>query len=91
VEARGGRPAVVKGTEDKDGEGLPRIEFRDNDRPEDIDWNELFKTFEDLKLAFPHQEKTSDGKLSRFFRFVRRDGHLSFRIREFPIRIEDLS
>jgi hypothetical protein len=48
VKASGGRLAVVKGTEDKDGEGLPRIEFRDNDRLEDIDWNEFFKTFEDL-------------------------------------------
>ncbi len=73
VEARKGRPAVVKDTEDKDGEGILRVEFRHADALEDIDWEAFFTTFEDRKLAFLHQDKTADGKQSRFFKFVKRE------------------
>lgn len=73
TESRGGRPAVVKGTEGGDGEGILRIEFRHADKLEDIDWEEFFETFEDRKLAFLYQDKTSDGKQSRFFKFVKRE------------------
>jgi glutathione synthase/RimK-type ligase-like ATP-grasp enzyme len=73
VEARKGRPAVVKDTEGKDGEGILRIEFRHADKLEDVDWETFFETFEDRKLAFLHQDKTADGKESRFFKFVRRE------------------
>lgn len=72
IEARGGRPSVVKATEGKDGEGLLRVEFRHPDKLEDIDWDTFFETFEDRKLAFLHQDKTADGKESRFFKFVSR-------------------
>jgi hypothetical protein len=75
VEARNGRPAVVKGTEGADGEGLLRVEFRHGDKLEDIDWDEFFRTFDDRELAFLYQDKTSDGKESRFFKFVRREGN----------------
>jgi glutathione synthase/RimK-type ligase-like ATP-grasp enzyme len=75
VESRGGRPAVVRGTEGEDGEGILRIEFRDNDKLDDIDWDSFFETFDDRKLAFLYQDKTSDGKESRFFKFVKRDSH----------------
>ena len=74
VESRNGRPAVVKGTEGKDGEGVLRIEFRHADKLEDMDWETFFETFEDRKLAFLHQDKTADGEESRFFKFVSRDG-----------------
>jgi glutathione synthase/RimK-type ligase-like ATP-grasp enzyme len=73
IEKRNGRPAVVKGTEGEDGEGILRVEFRHADKLEDVEWDEFFKTFEDRKLAFLHQDKTSDGKESRFFKFVRRE------------------
>ncbi|WP_428487462.1 hypothetical protein [Rhodopila sp.] len=72
VESRKGRPAVVKGTEGEDGEGILRIEFRHADKLEDVDWTEFFDTFEDRKLAFLHQDKTADGSESRFFKFVKR-------------------
>ena len=72
AESRNGRPAVVKGTEGGDGEGILRIEFRHGDKLEDIEWDEFFETFEDRKLAFLYQEKTADGKQSRFFKFVKR-------------------
>ena len=74
AESRGGRPAVVKGTEGEDGEGILRIEFRHGDKLEDIAWDEFFETFEDRKLAFLHQDKTADGSESRFFKFVKREG-----------------
>lgn len=72
AESRNGRPAVVKGTEGGDGEGILRIEFRHGDKLEDIEWDEFFETFEDRKLAFLYQDKTADGKQSRFFKFVKR-------------------
>jgi len=75
IEERKGRPTVVEGTEGRDGEGLLRVEFRDpDDKLEPISWDEFFKTFEDRKLAFLHQDKTADGKVSRFFKFVKREG-----------------
>ena len=58
----------------KVGEGILRVEFRHGDKLEDIDWDEFFQTFDDRKLAFLYQDKTSDGKESRFFKFVRRNG-----------------
>jgi len=75
VEKRNGRPAVVKGTEGKDGEGILRIEFRHAEKLEDIDWDTFFETFEDRKLAFLHQDTSADGHESRFFKFVSRDEH----------------
>lgn len=89
VEARGGRPAAVEQTEGGGSDaGLLRIEFpdagqnqsgrnnRDDDRDDRLDevaWERFFKTFDDRKLAFVYQEKTSDGSTSRFSRFVSRD------------------
>ena len=74
IEARGGRPSVVKDTEGQDGEGLLRVEFRHSEELEDVDWDTFFKTFDDRKLAFLHQDKTTDGQESRFFKFVKREG-----------------
>jgi hypothetical protein len=73
VETRGGRPARVKGTESKDGEGILRVDFAEpDDKLQEISWEEFFKTFEDRELAFLHQDETAGGKTSRFFKFVHR-------------------
>ena len=46
-----------------DGEGILRVDFADpDDKLEPIAWEEFFKTFEDRRLAFLYQDKTSDGK-----------------------------
>ncbi len=75
IEERKGRPSVVKGTEGRDGEGILRVDFREpDDKLEEIDWDTFFETFEDRQLAFLHQDRTADGKVSRFFKFVRREG-----------------
>ena len=78
AEARGGRPAAVRRTQGKDDPGIIRIEFPDapnaNDQAlEEITWDEFFEKFDEKKLAFLYQDKTSDGKVSRFHKFVSRD------------------
>ena len=72
AEERGGRPARVAATADEGG--ILRIDF---DEPEEeleqIDWDTFFEVFEDRGLAFLHQDRTEDGAVSRFSRFVDRD------------------
>jgi hypothetical protein len=80
IEERKGRPSVVRATEDtdKDGEpvdGLLRVDFRNpDDALDDIDWDAFFRIFDENNLAFLHQDKTADGHVSRFNKFVARDG-----------------
>ena len=73
AEERGGVPAVVRGTEDDEGEGILRIDFAEpDDSLEEISWEEFFEVFEDRELAFLYQEETEDGNESRFFKLVNR-------------------
>lgn len=76
VEERGGHPARVKDTESKNSAGLLRIDypgFSGEDSLEAISWDEFFEGFDDNKLAFLYQEKTKDGKESRFSKLIERD------------------
>jgi hypothetical protein len=67
------RNAEGTGSGDEDA-GVLRIEFRDRDEDlAEVDWEPFFRTFDDRALAFVYQEDTSDGALSRFNKFVRRD------------------
>jgi hypothetical protein len=67
VEERDGTPTRVKGTEDKSGEGILRIDFAEPDEQlEKVSWDDFFRTF-------LHQDKTADGRTSRFFKFIRRN------------------
>ncbi len=76
AEDRGGRPAAVKGTgKGKDDPGILRIAFPghgDDDRLEEISWEDFFAKFDDSHLAFLYQEKAATGETSRFFKFVDR-------------------
>jgi hypothetical protein len=74
AEARGGRPASIRGTEDGSGGGVLRIDFdpADEDRLTEESWDEFFAVFDDRKLAFVYQEQTSDGNISRFNKLVSR-------------------
>jgi hypothetical protein len=73
AEERGGRPATVKATEEDGEAGILRIDFGPKDeRLEEISWDEFFRKFDEVNLAFLHQDRTKDGNLSRFFKFVRR-------------------
>ena len=54
---------------------LPRAPFSLGDRDESLDhisWEDFFDKFDEARLAFLYQEKTSDGKTSRFHKFVDR-------------------
>jgi len=78
AEERGGKPAVVKATENsKEGGGVLRINFpgySGEDTLEEISWDEWYKTFQERNLAFLYQEETAGGKESRFFKLVANDG-----------------
>jgi hypothetical protein len=74
AEERGGVPSSVEGTGGDGAAGILRIEFRDRDDDlEQIDWDAFFRKFDEEELAFLYQDRTSDGELSRFNKFVRRD------------------
>ena len=73
VESRGGKPAAVTGTGSGDDPGILRINFDepggdDDDRLEEISWDEWFKAFDENDLAFLYQD---DGD-SRFNKLVSR-------------------
>ena len=79
AESRGGKPAQVKGTENKgDDAGLIRLMFPDNahsndDKLEEVEWQDWFSKFDESKLALVYQDKTADGKKSSFNKLVSRD------------------
>jgi anaerobic selenocysteine-containing dehydrogenase len=73
AEERGGKPATVRGTGDKDEAGVLRIDFpgySGEGKLEEISWDEFFEKFDEKHLKFLYQDKTADGKESRFFKFV---------------------
>lgn len=79
AEDRGGRPARVRDSETEGGDpqegGVLRIAFEDDtDDLEDISWDEFFEIFDSRTRAFLYQEETADGGISRFCKFVSRDG-----------------
>lgn len=76
AEARGGRPARVKRTGGKDDVGIIRIDFpgySGEESLEVISWEEFFEKFDERDLALIYQDKTADGKLSRFSKLVSRE------------------
>ena len=75
AEERGGRPSDVEGTGEDGGAGVLRLDFQDpDDRLEEISWDAFFETFDRSDVDFLYQERTSDGEVSRFHKFVRKDG-----------------
>ena len=71
VEERGGFPACVKGTGDKNDPGLLRIDypgFSGEQRLEKISWEEFFTKFDSEKLAFLYQDEPD----SRFSKLIDR-------------------
>ena len=75
AEERGGRPARVRETGGDDDPGVLRIDFPgrgDDDRLEEIPWEEWFEAFEENNLAFLYQDETADGDESRFSKLISR-------------------
>lgn len=75
AEQRGAKPARVKGTgEGHDDSGILRLDFGEpEERLEPIDWDTFFSIFDERALGLLVQEKTADGKQSRFNKLVARD------------------
>src|SRR5436305_8633187 len=76
AEARGGKPATVKRTENDGEAGVLRIDFpgyRGAGSLEEISWDEFFAKFDEKNLAFLYQDTTSSGEESRFFKLVSRE------------------
>jgi uncharacterized membrane protein YagU involved in acid resistance len=76
AEARGGRPAMVRGTGAAGEPGVLRIDFAEgqpDENLEPISWDEWFRKFEDARLAFLYQDTTARGQGSRFCKLVSRE------------------
>ena len=69
AEARGGRPARVKGTGDAKDAGLLRLDFGEPEEGlEPITWDEFFAKFEESELALLYEDEPDN----RFSKLVRR-------------------
>lgn len=76
AEKRDGKPSKVKGVGGKKGGGIIRINFpgySGEDTLEEISWDEWYKIFKEEGLEFLYQDKTADGKESRFFKLVNKE------------------
>jgi hypothetical protein len=76
VEERSGNPARVKGTDEKGTSGVLVIDYPGYSGTrtlEAISWDELFRGFEENKLAFLYQDETKEGDESRFSKLINRD------------------
>lgn len=77
IQERGGVPATVEGTagEGEDA-GILRVDFPDPGGDDGhlmtISWEEFFAKFDGAQLGFLHDEKTADGEISRFCKFISR-------------------
>jgi hypothetical protein len=71
AEQRGGHPAFVAETGE---DGVLRISFESaDDKLQPVEWDTFFDTFDRKRLAFLYQDKTADGHLSRFSKFIDRN------------------
>jgi hypothetical protein len=68
VEARGGRPAQLKGLGTADDPGVLRIGFPgpSGENLETVDWEVWFEAFDANAVAFLYEEETADGQPSFF-------------------------
>ena len=73
VEARGGHPARVRGTEVTGSSGVLLIDYPSySPTLETISWDEFFKGFEENDLAFLYEDEQKPGTQSRFSKLVNR-------------------
>jgi hypothetical protein len=76
AEARGAKPACVRGTGGKADPGMIRLDFpgfSGSDSLQEISWDEWFKAFDDNNLALLIQEETASGEKSNFNKLVSRE------------------
>jgi hypothetical protein len=76
AEARGARPACVKGTGAGSDAGMIRLDFpgwSGGDSLQEISWDEWFRAFDENNLALLVQERATDGDTSNFNKLVTRE------------------
>jgi hypothetical protein len=76
AEGRGGWPASVSRTARGESTGILRIDFpgfSGQGTLKPISWEDWFDKFDESNLAFLYQERTGDGKQSRFFKLIERE------------------
>lgn len=76
AEARGAKPACVKGTGGKEDPGMIRLDFpgfSGEDTLQPVSWDEWFRAFDENRLALLIQEETADGQRSNFNKLVSRE------------------
>jgi hypothetical protein len=76
VEERGGHPATVKRTGDREDPGILRIDFPGyggGESLERISRDEFFEELDREKLAFLYQDETAGGAKSNFDKLISRD------------------
>lgn len=76
AEERGGQPAEVEATGDRDDPGILRIDFPEVGNGKDLEpigWDDFFRKFEEKRLALVYQETLKDGQTSRFSKLIYRD------------------
>jgi hypothetical protein len=76
AEARGAKPACVKGTGGGDDPGMIRLDFpgySGSDSLQHISWDEWFDAFDQNGLALVYQDRTADGARSNFNKLISRD------------------
>ena len=76
AESRGGWPASVSRTARREPAGILRIDFpgySGEGSLKPISWENWFEKFEKNNLAFLFQERTADGRQSRFFKLIERE------------------
>ena len=77
AEKRDGIPAKIKDTGKAADEGVLRIHFpkksENDDRFEQISWEEFFRNFDENNLDLLYQDQKADGETSTFHKFVERE------------------
>jgi hypothetical protein len=76
AEARGAKPACVKGTERNDGSCVLRLDFpgyTGEHTLQPIPWDQWFRVFDQRGLALLVEDKMADGTPSNFNKLVSRD------------------
>jgi hypothetical protein len=76
AEARGGKPACVRGTGGGEDVGMIRLDFpgySGEDTLQEIDWDDWFQKFDESNLALMVQDQTADGQKSNFNKLVGRE------------------
>ncbi len=76
AEARGAKPACVRGTGNKNDIGILRLEFpgyTGEDKLQPISWDEWFEKFDERELALLYQEETAAGEESNFNKIISRE------------------